>query len=606
MRQLGRLRSWAVPADAVSGIYIGRLVRTDTGGASHIVFVVRDDASESKLLFQTSDTTWQAYNNYGGSFIEYPDYGYPTARAFKGSYNRPFLTRRSDDDPGLASFNWLFHAEYPMVRWLEANGYDVSYFTGVDSDRRGSLIQNHKVFLSVGHDEYWSGQQRANVEAAGMRAFTWPSSAATRSTGRSAGRPASTAPGRPTARWSATRRATRTRASTRDATVWTGSWRDARSSPPADGGRPENALTGTLFGVAGVANDAIPLDVPEADGKMRFWRNTPVASLAPGTEATLGDRVVGYEFDEEIDNGSRPAGLIRLSSTTTDPLWPWSWATTSSGVRMTIRRARRRMSLTLYKHASSGALVFSAGTVQWSWGLDGEHDNGSSTPDASMRQATVNLLADMGVQPATLQAGLHAGLGLDRRPEPPVSDITSPAGRRHAARRLPGDDPRDGDRPGPRPGRRGRGVGGRRRHRGTRRAGARPGPTPSRLRCVGSYTIRSRAVDDSGNLETPGAGRTIVIEPDTTGTDRGVDVSRPNGATGVAAGANVTATFSEPINPATVNGTHLPPDPRERARSSRRSSPGTRDDPDRYARPDGRPRRTATPTRSRSRAVRAG
>ena len=32
-----------------------------------------------------------------------------------------------------------------MVRWLEANGYDVSYFTGVDSDRRGSLIQNHRV-----------------------------------------------------------------------------------------------------------------------------------------------------------------------------------------------------------------------------------------------------------------------------------------------------------------------------------------------------------------------------------------------------------------------------------------------------------------------------
>ena len=27
----------------------------------------------------------------------------------------------------------MFNAEYPMVRWLEANGYDVSYFTGVDS-----------------------------------------------------------------------------------------------------------------------------------------------------------------------------------------------------------------------------------------------------------------------------------------------------------------------------------------------------------------------------------------------------------------------------------------------------------------------------------------
>ena len=30
--------------------------------ASHIVFVVRDDGGHSDLLFQTSDTTWQAYN----------------------------------------------------------------------------------------------------------------------------------------------------------------------------------------------------------------------------------------------------------------------------------------------------------------------------------------------------------------------------------------------------------------------------------------------------------------------------------------------------------------------------------------------------------------
>jgi hypothetical protein len=53
-----------------------------------------------------------------------------------------------------------------MVQWLEANGYDVSYFTGVDAARNGSLILNHKIYMSVGHDEYWSGPQRTNVEAA--------------------------------------------------------------------------------------------------------------------------------------------------------------------------------------------------------------------------------------------------------------------------------------------------------------------------------------------------------------------------------------------------------------------------------------------------------
>ena len=53
-----------------------------------------------------------------------------------------------------------------MIRWLEANGYNVSYSTGVDTDRRGQELLEHNAFLSVGHDEYWSGPQRANVEAA--------------------------------------------------------------------------------------------------------------------------------------------------------------------------------------------------------------------------------------------------------------------------------------------------------------------------------------------------------------------------------------------------------------------------------------------------------
>ena len=59
--------------------------------------------------------------------------GSPAGRAYKVSYNRPFNTRG-----GINGQDWVFNAEYPMVRWLEANGYNVSYFTGVDSDRRGA------------------------------------------------------------------------------------------------------------------------------------------------------------------------------------------------------------------------------------------------------------------------------------------------------------------------------------------------------------------------------------------------------------------------------------------------------------------------------------
>ena len=59
--------------------------------ASHIYFIVRDDASRADLLFQTSDTTWQAYNRAGitstyGSF----DPARPMERAYKVSMNRPY------------------------------------------------------------------------------------------------------------------------------------------------------------------------------------------------------------------------------------------------------------------------------------------------------------------------------------------------------------------------------------------------------------------------------------------------------------------------------------------------------------------------------------
>src|SRR5436305_3397290 len=80
-----------------------------------------------------------------------------------------------------------------------------------------------------------------------------------------------------------------------DPTTWTGTWRDPRFSPAADGGRPENALTGTLFMVNGPGTDNtnLSIQVPAADGKMRFWRNTSVATLGAGQTATLPAGTLG-------------------------------------------------------------------------------------------------------------------------------------------------------------------------------------------------------------------------------------------------------------------------------------------------------------------------
>ena len=156
--------AWSVPPTATSGIYIAKLVREDPedGRASHVPFIVRDNEGGSDLLFQATDTTWQAYNTYGGNSLYF---GSPAGRAYKVSYNRPFTTRCCDF-PNGSTATWLFTTEYPMLRWLERNGYDVSYSSGIDTDRFAAHLLQHRVFMPVGHDEYWSGARRANVEAA--------------------------------------------------------------------------------------------------------------------------------------------------------------------------------------------------------------------------------------------------------------------------------------------------------------------------------------------------------------------------------------------------------------------------------------------------------
>ena len=398
--------SWGVPASAVSGIYVAKLVRTDgTAGASHIVFVVRDDAGQSDILFQTSDTTWQAYNRYGGNSLYF---GSPAGRAYKVSYNRPFTTR------DYAPEDWVFNAEYPMVRWLEANGYNVSYTTGVDTDRRGAELLEHKMFLSVGHDEYWSGGQRTNVEAARDAGVHLAFLSGNEIFWKTRWEPSIDGSATPY----------RTLVSYKDthanakidplAGSWTGTWRDARFSPPNDGGRPENALTGQLFMVnAGTS----AIEVPEALGKFRLWRNTSLATLAAGTSATLAAGSLGYEWDE-APSANAPAGLIRLSRATR------SGVEKLQDLGNTYAAGTATHSLTLYR-AASGALVFGAGTVQWSWGLDEVHDRDVSVPDARMQQATVNLFADMGVQPATLRTGLVAATA-STDVAVPTATITSP------------------------------------------------------------------------------------------------------------------------------------------------------------------------------------
>jgi hypothetical protein len=499
---------WSVPTDAVSGIYLAKLVR-DSGpvGASHAVFVVRDDASHSGIFYQTSDTTWQAYNNYGGYSLYQND-------TRKVSYNRPFVTREV-----FGGQSWFFSPEYPMVRWIEANGYDASYSTGVDSDRNPGAMLQHKMFLSSGHDEYWSAAQRDGAEAA-----------------RAAGVNLAFFSGNEVhwkTRWENNYR---TLVSYKEnyfksdpSPIWTGLWRDPRFSPPSDGGRPENALTGTLYGVA----IAGAITVPEDDGKMRLWRNTNIAQLAPGAVATLPNGTLGYEWDEDVDDGAggydaffgltpagnafRPAGLIRLSTTAVNT------GTTAAQASDDPERQLPRQSspptdpravaqapsvathhLTMYR-AASGALVFSTGTVQWAWGLDSNHDGTPTAPDVRMQQATVNVLADMGVQPGTLQPGLVPATKTTDTTAPTSIAVAPAVASVNQPVTISGTATDVGGRVGA--------VdvstdGGQIWNPATGREQWSYQWTPT---ASGTFTIKTRAVDDSGNLEQPQPGLTIVV-----------------------------------------------------------------------------------------------
>ncbi|QSF59701.1 DUF4082 domain-containing protein [Nocardioides sp. zg-1228] len=399
--------SWNVPSTAVSGVYVALLKRSN-GDRSHITFIVRDDASTSDVVFQTSDPTWQAYNTYGGSdFYQ----GGANGRAYQLSYNRPMMTR---GDNGGRDF--FFSNEYPMVRFLEQNGYDVSYIAGVDTDRRGHLLTNHEVFLSVGHDEYWSGAQRANVEAARAAGVHLQFLSGNEVYWRTRYAPSADVSHTPY-RTLVSYKETWANAKIDPSPQSTGTWRDPRLAPSSQGGgRPENALTGTAY----LSNfSELPITVSSEEGKLRMWRNTSLATLPAGTRAALSDATIGYESNEDLDNGHRPAGLIRMSTTVGDvPQILQDFGNTTAP-------GKTEHHITLYK-APSGALVFSAGTIQWSWGLDDTHDRVGGPQDARMRQFQVNLFADMGVQPSTLAPGLVPATRSTDTTAPTVA-ITAPA-----------------------------------------------------------------------------------------------------------------------------------------------------------------------------------
>jgi len=133
------------------------------GDSTAYAFAVRpreDRARTSKLLVQLPNVTSAAYNGWGGKSL----YGFTstdedtangTDSADVISFDRP------QQAPGL-HLSYAIH----MLRFLEREGYDVSYVMDDDVHEHPEMLREYELVVSSGHDEYWSMAQRNGFEAA--------------------------------------------------------------------------------------------------------------------------------------------------------------------------------------------------------------------------------------------------------------------------------------------------------------------------------------------------------------------------------------------------------------------------------------------------------
>ena len=356
------------PTDWVSGIYLAVLTGS-SGKQAYVVFVVRDDSRPSDLLFQSSTDTYQAYNNWGGkSLYSYNSTTTPVGEsAFNNegggvpalivSYNRPYA-----DEFGSGQF---MSYEFDMLSFLESQGYDVTYTTNVDVHSGASVLNLHKGFLSVGHDEYWSYEMRQAVTQAinqGLNVGFFSANTCYWQI-RFASSAITGAPNRTIIGYK--ENAPQLDPDGQNQSTYyleTTQWRLPHATWAAN---PEDALLGVMY----IPFEPVDSDVVVVNPSHWVFANTGLKS---------GDHLaglLGYEVDAIA--GDAPANLVDLAHS------PYVFSDGSTQVA----------DMTIYQ-ATSGAYVFATGTVQWSWGLSNISPWGPSVSrvSAAAQKTTENVL----------------------------------------------------------------------------------------------------------------------------------------------------------------------------------------------------------------------
>jgi hypothetical protein len=152
---------------------------------SHAFFVVRPP-SGTRVVLALSTNTWHAYNDFGGTNLYTGGTHVSMQRPMSAGYlyKPPGKGRRvtgtGAPDPqnaahvGYIQINHLSGYagsagwpdwELPFVEWAEREGFEIGHCTNADLEEHPEVLDGASLYLSVGHDEYWSRGMRDTVEA---------------------------------------------------------------------------------------------------------------------------------------------------------------------------------------------------------------------------------------------------------------------------------------------------------------------------------------------------------------------------------------------------------------------------------------------------------
>lgn len=385
--------SWSIPADALSGLFVGVYRNVAENNASYIPFMVRDDSRSADVAYKTSDSTWAlAYNYYGSPMFPLAGkslygsggpLGSIGSRTHAVTYHRPIVTRE-----GVPQTYWLA-CEAPLIRFLERNGYDVKYVASCDLDRDPTVLDNAAIFISSGHDEYWSQGMRDTVEAyrdngghalfmSGNEVF-WRTRFSPDHLTMWCYKDTMQGPGVHVA------------GTPLDPVSWTGTWKDTRFP----GRQPENTITGTDFRMNGVNDYPAVLLQTAGYASHPVWRNSPLTS---GNVTIQG--AIGFEADAMLPTQPATSQVILAAHT-----FNINGKYADDNGQEYAGNGDLNWGIVSQRYAS-GAVVVGFGTCQWSWGLDIIHDRGGNYVQPAAQQFMINLLGDLGAPANTLMSGM--------------------------------------------------------------------------------------------------------------------------------------------------------------------------------------------------------